>query len=102
MTARRTETRSCSFSESFSLAMSRQSWRKRSTLYTKLVLPRIGTFSYKMEGEGNTGISVLYRTEVVTPGHAVNGASFRRLDARRRSPHPFVTYGNMNDAVEIP
>src|SRR4030081_1932057 len=88
MTARRTETRSCSFSESFSLAMSRQSWRKRSTLYTKLVLPRIGTFSYKMEGEGNKGISVLYRTEVVTPGHGWTRRSMRfEPHGARRAAH---------------
>src|SRR6202790_5025591 len=78
MTARRTETRSCSLSGSFSLAMSRQSWRTRSTLYTKLVLPKLGTLSYKTKVRGIQ--ECLYGSEqmlwpLVTAGCVVQGAS---------------------------
>jgi hypothetical protein len=50
------------------LAMSRQSWRKRSTLYTKRVLPRRDIL-LQGEGEGNTGMFVWNGTDVVAPGH---------------------------------
>src|ERR1700730_16251557 len=52
ITACRTETRSCSFWRSSSLAMSRQSWRSRSTLYTNAVLPSPKTFSYEAKESG--------------------------------------------------
>src|ERR1700682_3881578 len=69
MTACRIETRSCSFWGSFSLAMSRQSWRNRSTLYMKTGYPPNRDIFLQDEAQWNTGICVWYRTEAVTPGH---------------------------------
>src|ERR1700674_1671545 len=66
MTACRIETRSCSFWGSFSLAMSRQSWRNRSTLYMKTGSPPNRDIFLQDEAQWNTGLCVWYRTEVVT------------------------------------
>src|SRR5260221_3692153 len=67
MTACKTEIRSSSRWGSFSLAISRQIWRNRSTLYTNAVVPQPKTFSYHGEGEGNTAIRVWYCTRRCSP-----------------------------------
>src|SRR5258708_30875819 len=67
MTACKTEIRSSSRWGSFSLAISRQIWRNRSTLYTNAVAPQPNTFSYNGEGERNTAIRVWHCTRRCSP-----------------------------------